>query len=527
MPRTSKAAGATKPAEPAEPAPYELTADSPSLLRPLGIVGYDAIEPALLAALATEEPLLLVSEHGAAKTLLLVRLAQALGVSLRHYNASLLQFDDLAGFPIPDEHGGIRYAAPPGAIWDAQAVFFDEIGRCRPEVANKLFPIVHERRIQGVALDALRFRWAATNPPPEAQEQLGDYHDAYEGVERLDPALADRFAYVVPLPCYADLSTADRARVITGTDRAPTPHDDASVRELVATTRALLPGVHRDQGDAATAYVLALTSRLHALHIACGGRRAATLRRNLLAVHAACIALGRPGDERAACAALFASIPDIVRRHVPRSALLAAHNAAWRECAMAPSDPVRVLLSVTDPLQRAVLALALPGVPTGVRGETLCDALSAMPQVECQILAWHLFPRALGVAVLPATAIEMIAEVVGRIANTGYTVNGYGPQRAWATGARASLAQTALPAAELEYLHGVVSRAYGLPESATGFEHGSDVAAAVSRVLEVRGRVIAALGAIDAAERAGIPVSEVARPHERMNAIVNATVSTP
>ena len=75
------------------------------LLRPLGIVGYDAVEPGLLAALATEEPLLLVSDHGAAKTLLLLRLAESLGPTLRFYNASILQFDDLAGFPIPDERG--------------------------------------------------------------------------------------------------------------------------------------------------------------------------------------------------------------------------------------------------------------------------------------------------------------------------------------------------------------------------------------------------------------------------------------
>ena len=106
-----------------------------SLLRPLGVVGYDALEPALLAALATEEPLLLVSDHGAAKTLLLIRLADALGLVLRHYNASILQFDDLIGFPIPDDCGAIRYAAPPGAIWDAEVAFFDEIGRCRAAFA--------------------------------------------------------------------------------------------------------------------------------------------------------------------------------------------------------------------------------------------------------------------------------------------------------------------------------------------------------------------------------------------------------
>lgn len=473
-----------------------------SLLRPLGIVGYDAIEPALLAALATEDPLLLVSEHGAAKTLLLVRLAHALQLELRHYNASILQFDDLAGFPIPDEHGGVRYAAPPGAIWGAQAVFLDEIGRCRPDVANKLFPIVHECRLQGIALDSLRYRWAATNPPPEAQEQNGEYLDSYEGVERLDPALADRFAYIVPLPRYADLSDHDRRLVVQGTDVPPAPHHEALVRELVATTRALLPTVHAAHGDAATAYVVALTARLGALHVAGGGRRAATLRRNLLAVHAACMALGRPGDERATCAALFASIPDVVRRVIPRSTLLAAHQAAWREAAMSPTDPAVALLSVRDPRQRAALALSLPGVPLAVRGEALCDALSTMPEVECQVFAWQLFPRVLrdnanGEVQLPATAIEMIAEVIGRIAHLGHSVRGYGPQREWATKARAVLAASTLPVAELEYLHGVMARAYTLPESATGFELKDGVEAAVARVLAMREQCRALLGVRD------------------------------
>lgn len=79
------------PATPVAPPPPAATLQAlsqRSLLRPLGIVGYDAIEPALLAALATEEPLLLVSDHGAAMTLLLVRLGEALSLELRHYTAS-------------------------------------------------------------------------------------------------------------------------------------------------------------------------------------------------------------------------------------------------------------------------------------------------------------------------------------------------------------------------------------------------------------------------------------------------------
>jgi hypothetical protein len=57
------------------------TATSRGFLRALGIAGWHALEPAVLAALATESPLLLVGGHGSAKTLLLARLDEALGLA--------------------------------------------------------------------------------------------------------------------------------------------------------------------------------------------------------------------------------------------------------------------------------------------------------------------------------------------------------------------------------------------------------------------------------------------------------------
>jgi len=60
---------------------------------------------------------------------------------------------------------------------------------------NKLFPVVHERRIQGILLESLRYRWAAMNPPVSEEDENG-----YVGSEPLDPALADRFAFVVVMP---------------------------------------------------------------------------------------------------------------------------------------------------------------------------------------------------------------------------------------------------------------------------------------------------------------------------------------
>ena len=132
-----------------------VASDRPSLLADLGVIGMEPIEPVVLAALITGEPLLLIGPHGTAKSYLLNRIAVALGLQWRHYNASLLNFDDLVGYPLPNGNGSLQYVQTPSSIWGAEVVFFDEISRCRPDLQNKLFPIIHERRVQGIALDKL------------------------------------------------------------------------------------------------------------------------------------------------------------------------------------------------------------------------------------------------------------------------------------------------------------------------------------------------------------------------------------
>ena len=175
---------------------------SRSVLSRLGIVGWDQIEPVIIAAVAAEFPLLLVGPHGSAKTMLLKRLAECLGLEHRQYNASLLNFDDLVGFPVPED-GKIVYLQTPATIWEAESVFFDEISRCRPDLQNKLFPIVHDRVVQGVPLGRLRHRWAAMNPPPNMDDKSGS--PDYVGAEPLDVALADRFAFIATVPSFGEL----------------------------------------------------------------------------------------------------------------------------------------------------------------------------------------------------------------------------------------------------------------------------------------------------------------------------------
>ena len=123
-----------------------------SHLAALGVFGFDAVEPVILAALITEDPLLLVGNSGTGKTFLLNSLSEALGLEHRHYNASLIAFDDLVGFPYPDaERGSVKFLETPATVWGAESVLIDEISRCTPEHQNRLFSLVHERRIPGIA----------------------------------------------------------------------------------------------------------------------------------------------------------------------------------------------------------------------------------------------------------------------------------------------------------------------------------------------------------------------------------------
>jgi len=139
------------------------------LLRSLNLFGLDHLDPVILAALTDERPLLLIGPHGTAKSALLNRLAQVLGLEHRHYNASLIAFDDLLGYPVPNAaRDGLTYLRTAGDLWQAESVFLDEISRCRPETQNKLFAIVHEKQVQGLPLRHLRYRWAAMNPPATA-----------------------------------------------------------------------------------------------------------------------------------------------------------------------------------------------------------------------------------------------------------------------------------------------------------------------------------------------------------------------
>ena len=127
MSRATKARVVVLADEAQAPAIGVASATPVSPFKRLGLQGLEGVAPVLVAALATEEPLLLIGPHGTAKSLLLTRIATALALEFRHYNASLLNFDDLVGFPLPGRDGRLEYVRTPAAVWGAGAVIFDEI----------------------------------------------------------------------------------------------------------------------------------------------------------------------------------------------------------------------------------------------------------------------------------------------------------------------------------------------------------------------------------------------------------------
>ena len=296
---------------------------APFRLADLGVYGFDRHETTILASLVTEDPLLLVGRSGTGKTFLLNTLSEALGLEHRHYNASLISFDDLVGFPYPDEaHTTVRFLETPATVWGAESVLIDEISRCKPEHQNRLFSLVHERRLQGLPLERLSYRWAAMNPCTSDQGGTEDY----SGSEPLDPALADRFALVVTAADWGDLTNAQQQAIVAPSGEGiVTPRNDA-LCDAVGRWRAQFIEQANACPPQVITYVTTVVSALNGACIRISPRRARLLARSLVA---ATIVAGR------ATSATFKSVLECSLPHstwgqsVDPAVVAAAHRAGW------------------------------------------------------------------------------------------------------------------------------------------------------------------------------------------------------
>jgi len=388
-------------------------------LRALSLFGLNHLDPVILAALADEQPLLLIGTHGTAKSALLNRVAEALGLRHRHYNASLISFDDLLGYPVPNsEKTGLNYLRTENDLWDAESVFLDEISRCRPESQNKLFSVIHERKVQGLPLKSLKYRWAAMNPPltPDADEI--DEDETYSGSLPLDPALADRFPWVVVVPKLIDLPKKERLALIrNGDDGIDAAFDFHGLIEEIRDARQLLPPA---DAEWAVSYVESLLSPLQDAGFAPSGRRAVFLSRNILSVHAAQSVLGS-GDSLADSAylALKWGLPQRAQgRTLNEAKLNAIHKQALLTAGEPASSPWHKIRATRDLVRRIAVALPHAGKELSKLefSNLVSDAYASLPVPKRYLLSRHLLPELSKNGFVNVPTYELLSDCTTKVA---------------------------------------------------------------------------------------------------------------
>jgi len=392
-------------------------------LAALGAYGFEAQEPVILAALATGDPILLIGRSGTGKTFLLNSISEALGLEHRHYNASLISFDDLVGFPYPDDaKASVRFLETPATVWGAESVLIDEISRCKPEHQNRLFSLVHERKIQGLALTRLRYRWAAMNPC--STDQSGG--EEYLGAEPLDPALADRFAVILEVGDWAALSDGDRQLVANLAGEGVTADDGGQLKASVAAWQSAF-AVQVDQCPAALVdYVCSVTTALRDGGIRLSPRRARLITRTLLAATLiegfTADTLGSRASEALFRTVLDASLPQRAWGATPDvDKVAAAHRLAWDTTMLQGRDRWLHHFHLQRPLDRKAQLLmeACPDPDTGTLA--IEQLLANEPKERAAAFALAAYPAAV------AGRLPIGAEAVndlGRLAQPILTVKG-------------------------------------------------------------------------------------------------------
>ncbi len=340
-------------------------------LRQLGVYGYDQVEPIILAALISEDPLLLLGRHGTGKTFLLNSLSEALALEHRHYNASLVSFDDLVGFPYPTPDGqSIRFIETPATVWKAESVLVDELSRCKPEHQNRFFSLVHERRIQGLKLERLRFRWAAMNPAGE--------ENGYTGAEPLDAALADRFAFLISVADWSDLNTEEKAAVADPRGDGVVSKDGGQLRSFLEERAARFAGLLKAPPAHVLAYAATVSTTLGRAGLRLSPRRTRQLARNLLA--ATCVS--NLPQERLFRLVLRSSIPQVASGEpAPRETIDASHRVAWDSVALTGREKWLHEFSLETDLAKKV-RLLLTSCPDPDTGSVAVSQLIAGESAE-------------------------------------------------------------------------------------------------------------------------------------------------
>lgn len=180
-------------------------------------------ENILLSTILTGDRALLISQPGAAKTLLPAKISRALGVTFAPFDLNAVSFDDILGvINIPEmQNGKMEYMKTPGTIWGKEFVVYEELNRCKPGIQGKILEHLRSGTIGGIDTGT-RWCWANMNPVGHA------------GANKLMPATIDRFSSFVWAPDALDMTMEDRASISRSMSSADAPALSKWLDEKVA-----------------------------------------------------------------------------------------------------------------------------------------------------------------------------------------------------------------------------------------------------------------------------------------------------
>lgn len=352
------------------------------ITEPLGLFGWSHLEPVILAALASESPMLLIGKHGSAKSFILERLAESLGLEFRCYNASLINYDDLVGIPVPvNNNTSLSYISNLNSIWDAEVVFIDELNRTKPELQNKLFPIIYDKRVQGTNLTKLKYRWAAMNPPSKDDDDEDEL--SYIGAMPLDPALADRFPFIIEVPTWEDLNDADKKNMLL--DNHLGKHEfPVDIHELIKKTKDCYKSLLETSEESISKYIITLMELLKNSFGYFSARRATMLEDSLIYLFAASKVLNEhfkldTSFHNVAYLHIQNSLPNIANEVIDKALLMNICQQALKLADLDESIEKDILL-ISDPIERLkVLIKNKKVVEIEIVNDSITTSLSEIP----------------------------------------------------------------------------------------------------------------------------------------------------
>jgi len=160
---------------------------------------------------------LFVGKHGVGKTTTVLNAFNEAKLKWLYFSGSTLDpWVDFIGVPKEqkDENGNVYLDLVRPKHFqndEVEAIFIDELNRSHKKVRNAVLELIQFKSINGKKFPHLRIVWAAINPDNEDEEEEGN--ELKYDVEKLDPAIVDRFHIKVDVPYKPDASYFKRSSV--------------------------------------------------------------------------------------------------------------------------------------------------------------------------------------------------------------------------------------------------------------------------------------------------------------------------